>query len=422
MEVTEGGTSRFTFDFPQFIVEKILARLPFPQILEVRRLSKQWCSMFADRRQVVHVSRKLKVDPQVLRDSSFFQSEIASVSSTWPTYFPCEATTFGFIGFELSSNRWKEFALHPWLPSDRDATGVLRLRVLEGPLLCRVWTCGSSERISASDFTLKVQIANVVTGSWLDVTSPEQIPFDHGRLPCAVHLIRGGCPNYKILLLYNCCKMGVRLVCTIQLYASELRSWQLFRQETNMPQKYSESSSPSTFSLEHSAIHNKCLYGLFSENHTGKFTLVRFCIGTQSWTLRHFSFGNIERNGNALLHFSPSSLGLMVPGFSCYPLGYDIRSIDINIDTLEGNSGNTDVSEVHSCRNPVSVEVLQGFVHQNFAYHYGYDVTLEQYTFWVYDIQENTWNILPCATTSRHGTWDWISSAFAPGLDPFAAV
>ncbi|CAM6091235.1 unnamed protein product [Calypogeia fissa] len=185
-------TKTLAADFPEELVEKIVARLPFPSLFKARSLSRTWYFKFPLPSQCV---RSL---------SPSLQNQVASLSSSWSTYCPVFFSQEEILGFNRVASRWQPMLTLSYLPVTNWSSITSG-----GSLICL---------ISESDIGYDVYVTNVLTRSWRKLPAR---PFSEE--PDHVRLLPVKPDSYNVLLVYR--RSHDEHCVHTQVYNSSLRTW-----------------------------------------------------------------------------------------------------------------------------------------------------------------------------------------------------
>jgi hypothetical protein len=188
-------------NLPEELVEKIVARLPFPSLFKARLLSRAWYFKFPLPSQCV---RSL---------SPSLQNQVTSLSSKWVAYCPVFFSQDEILGFNRITLRWQHMLTLSYLP-----VGIGSLVTSGGSLICVM---------SESDVGYDVFVTNVLTRSWRKLPAR---PFSEE--PDHVRVLPMGPYSYKVLLVYRR-GHGEHGVHT-QVYDSSLRNWVVKNSEVDL--------------------------------------------------------------------------------------------------------------------------------------------------------------------------------------------
>ncbi|BFI30306.1 hypothetical protein MPTK2_3g10910 [Marchantia polymorpha subsp. ruderalis] len=170
---SSGGRGRSSFEhkLPIEMVEKIFSMMPFPTVLNVKRLSKYWYGRFRS--------------PQFLLT--------AAKDANWPVYGPLVVSGQAMMGFHKASGTWVPFSLpkhvrYEFFPEFRCIT-------IEGSVLCKV------EKAEGVHETPFIHVVDLITGV------SKQLPWQLGYMlrmePDQLRVLREGAGSFRIFMLFH---------------------------------------------------------------------------------------------------------------------------------------------------------------------------------------------------------------------------
>lgn len=266
---------------PDHLLMKILSRIPFPQILKVRLLSRIWAFRFLDKKRALEWSSWLHhMDEYADESRTYFQAEVASVSSKWPKYFPIiwRHGVKEFLAWDSRVIQWKRFPF-PRVIRGFPIGNEDQIWTFLGSIMCRMWVFRNT--------ILWVQLANLFTGSSFSVPAPFPVMGQTGaQRPCAIHLmVDDGVSHFKILLLYayherleshiydRIVGRVAPLRLTLQVYAAETRIWETFTKSRQI--------WPSSVRYVKSVCLDATLYTVFVATSLSQVVFIKFDVGTK---------------------------------------------------------------------------------------------------------------------------------------------
>ncbi|KAL3682666.1 hypothetical protein R1sor_000688 [Riccia sorocarpa] len=198
-EELESTTEALASSLPIAVVEKILCKIPFPEVLKARMLNQEWNSQF----------------------SSFISAHQGSTN--WPTYCPVFLSYGELLGFNRTTNSWRKVKLKALEQEGTKGTYVENFAIryntqaLEGSLLCTL-----EHRKAGMEAV--ITIVNLLSGKRRRVECPGIIgePWNPAAQPPILKLLDDG--SFRILIRDHDRWWGERRLQT-QVYSSDSDSW-----------------------------------------------------------------------------------------------------------------------------------------------------------------------------------------------------
>ncbi|KAL3698033.1 hypothetical protein R1sor_012109 [Riccia sorocarpa] len=191
----------FWSELPKEIIEKIVSMIPYPYILNVRNLGKDWKSKF---------------------DETSFREMVKSTSIDWPIYFPLflEKSKRVLTGLDRRNGTWIKICLEPAVDLKHPSVSNRESWELAG--------CNTGTRIHPKNH---IFVYNVITR--VSKLLPQRVlrPCDYtfpGPVISAsykpIYMLPDGPENYKVLYIVQVAGEPEDQVCT-NLYESRSNSW-----------------------------------------------------------------------------------------------------------------------------------------------------------------------------------------------------
>ncbi|KAL2620047.1 hypothetical protein R1flu_000252 [Riccia fluitans] len=171
---------------PMDLMERILARVPFPDVFRTRALSRSW------RRKFSRASKRGKPPCTLL-------NELNSAAVTWPQYCPVYMTPGGdLMGYNHSLSNWEKIVISAYSPMKRNHSNLVAGRGIDfsGPLMCVHET--QFPFFSHGDSLFEIFVANIQTGSWKSLLCPKHP--EASADPQVMLINDPGSEDYKILV------------------------------------------------------------------------------------------------------------------------------------------------------------------------------------------------------------------------------
>lgn len=364
---------------PDELVEKILAMIPFPEILKTRVLNKSWNTNFS-------------ASP----DALVFQNQMRVSSAKWKHYCPIilNIEKESLVGYDREYGQWQDLPLRFQDLRNWFSTHLLRGA---GSLMCGVFDLRN------------VFVTNMVTRTWKWLPSRPDM-----TCPSQIHLLSIGSEAYQVLLISKDERDRTKVFC--QIYDSRMEAWTIKRSTVN-----------TTLSNSSSVYLGGILYVMEydPDDFHDVMKLLSYNVSDGTWTNLHHPFGS-------MLH-EIETFELLV----CQEHVMVVLHVHSNWRTSQNFSHNTlrntlivykldpdslDIREVGRGPPEPMTATCTLFASDNECIYFG-DPQVASNSVVELNVQNREWSCLPapaCADGSFKNKWATFS--FQPGMNPLVSV
>ncbi|BFI31486.1 hypothetical protein MPTK2_3g22220 [Marchantia polymorpha subsp. ruderalis] len=378
--------------FPEELVERILARVSYPSLYKARLLCRSWCAKFC------------KSPSELLHFSAPFQEEVAAAAVRWPKYGPVSVLGRELVGYDGSSNCWRKLALHGRLPVDLCSPAFDSWRLaFAGSLMCAF---GRSQ-----DGSLKLLVANVLTGDWKELPCPPEI---RGHPILDFRFVKVDSQHYKVLV-HNLPSSQFQA----HVYDSN-RSCGTWTSFSNSAAPAAGIPGLSPFSAYADAYIGGNFYCM-SESSMGGLVIWKFTSATGVWeeVIHSVEFEGGEFPGG-MFEFGSNFLVVTLLQSNSIPPAGD-KQISLSARVYELNLQSLKLTRISKSPQELVIGMQTASLVADAESVYFCDIPDHGLaSFCRFSVKDRTWSTLPSSPPEYKWKWGRFST-FEPGLSPFAS-
>ncbi|CAM6091367.1 unnamed protein product [Calypogeia fissa] len=365
---------------PEELVEKILAMIPYPQVLRTRVLNKSF-------------NKNLSASPGALG----FQNQVREVSTKWKHYCPIilNIEKECLEGYDREYNRWQNMPLRIENEVLTNWFSIQKLRGA-GSLMCGLFNRST------------VFVTNIVTRTWKwlpsrpDMTNPKEI-----------HILPIGSEAYQVLLITKDERKPTQVFC--QLYDSRTEVWTVRRStvSTTLSSSSSVYLNGVLYVMEYDPDDFHDVMKLLSYNVSdGTWTNIPHPFGCMLHEIETFELLVCQTHVVVVLHVRPT---WWTTKSSHNTLRNTLMVYKLDPDSL-------DIREVARGPPESLYATCTLFASDNECIYFG-DPQVASSCVVELNVQNREWSCLP-APTCADGSFKnkWATFSFQPGMNPFVSV